>query len=111
MTRRPGWRGEKRWSRADAEKPDDTKTPEVAAGPKKCHGALAPLPNVWRQRRAKRVRCTPGLGRTVPAKAHDPNTVLNGYREVARVIAVVYVERTRVAEASDVVCDGTGHAV
>jgi hypothetical protein len=62
MTRRPGWRGEKRWSRADAEKPDDTKTPEVAAGPKRCHGALAPLPNGWRQRRAKRVRCTPGLG-------------------------------------------------
>ncbi len=47
--------------RADSEKPDDTKTLDVAAGPKKSHGALAPLPNVWRQRRAKRVRCTPGL--------------------------------------------------
>ena len=62
MTKRPGWRGGKRRWRADSEKPDDTKASEVAAGPKRCHGALAPLPNVWRQRRAKRVRCTPGLG-------------------------------------------------
>ena len=59
MTRRPGWRGEKRWSRADAEKPDDTKTPEVAAGPKKCHGALAPLPNRGRQWRAQRSCASP----------------------------------------------------
>ncbi len=63
MTRRFGWRGERLWSRVDSGKPDDTKKPEVAAGPKKCHGALAPLPNVWRQWRAQRVHCTPGLGR------------------------------------------------
>ena len=62
MTKRPGWRGGKRRWRADSEKPDDTKTPEVAAGPRKCRGALAPLPNVWRQWRAQRVHCTPGLG-------------------------------------------------
>ena len=49
MTRRLGRRGGKPWSRADSERPDDTKKPEVGAGPKKCHGALAPLPNVWRQ--------------------------------------------------------------
>ena len=59
MTRRPGWRGEERWSRADAEKPDDTKTPEVAAGPKRCHGALAPLPNRGRQRRASEAKRSP----------------------------------------------------
>jgi len=45
MTRRPGWRGGKRRQRADSEKPDDTKTLEVVAGPKKYHGAFAPLPN------------------------------------------------------------------
>jgi len=64
MTRRPGWRGGKRRWRADSEKPDDTKTPEVAAGPKRCHGALAPLPNRGRQRRAKRSPLHAGLDRT-----------------------------------------------
>ena len=68
MTRRPGWRGEMRWSRADAEKPDDTKTPEVAVGPERCHGAWAPLPNRGRQRRAKRSPLHAGLGRA-PEKA------------------------------------------
>ena len=62
MTRRLVRRGGKPWLRADSERPDDTKKPEVGAGPKKCHGALAPLPNVWRQWRAQRVHCTPGLG-------------------------------------------------
>ena len=62
MTRRLVRRGGKPWLRADSQRPDDTKKPEVGAGPKKCHGALAPLPNVWRQWRAKRVHCTPGLG-------------------------------------------------
>ena len=62
MTRRIGRRGGKPWSRADSVRPDDTKKPEVGSGPKKCDGASAPLPNGWRQRRAKRVRCTPGLG-------------------------------------------------
>jgi len=54
MTGRHGRRGGKPSSRADSGRPDDTKKPEVGAGPKKCHGALAPLPNVRRQRRAKR---------------------------------------------------------
>ena len=45
MTLRPGRRGGKLWPRADSGKPDDTRKPEVAAGRKKCHGALAPLPN------------------------------------------------------------------
>jgi len=65
MTRKPGRRGGKLWPWADSGKPDDTKKPDVAAGPKKGHDALAPLPNVRRQRRAKRVRCTPGLGGAV----------------------------------------------
>ena len=77
MTRRPGWRGEKRWSRADAEKPDDTKTPEVAAGPKRCHGALAPLPNVWHQRRAQRVRCMPGLGAAAELLLQDSDVPID----------------------------------
>ena len=65
MTRSLGRRGGKPWSRADSRRPDDTKKPEVGAGPKQCHGALAPLPNVWRQWRAQRVHCTPGLGRVM----------------------------------------------
>ena len=28
------------------------------------HGFLRPRPNVWRQWRAQRVHCTPGLGRS-----------------------------------------------
>ena len=64
MTRSSGRRGGKRWSRADSGRPDDTKKPEVGAGPKKCHGAVAPLPNERLQQRAseaKRVCCKPGL--------------------------------------------------
>ncbi len=72
MTRMPGRRGGKLCSRGHSGKPDDTKKPEVAAGLKKCHCALAPLPNVRRQRRAKRVRCTPGLGNGMGPEARTP---------------------------------------
>ena len=59
MTRRLGRRGGKLWSQADSERPDDTKKPEVGAGPKKCHGAVAPLPNRGRQWRAQRSCASP----------------------------------------------------
>ena len=62
MTRRLERRGGRPWGRAGSGRPNDWKKVACSPRPKKRHGALAPLPNVWRQRRAKRVRCTPGLG-------------------------------------------------
>jgi len=76
MTRRPGWRGGKRWSRADSEKPDDTKTLEVAAGPKKCHGALAPLPNRQASAASERSEAKSAARRVMrPGRGGEPHRV------------------------------------
>lgn len=42
-------------------------------------------PNVWHQRRAKRVRCMPGLGRDGGRKDRGPRTRENGMEPTARV--------------------------